>query len=109
MDLQFQDYLRQSLGALQKTFRVSYEESNANVAIEKMEKCLVSVEDKNALKAAFGVLSTQAKSKATADATSGEGLFFDAPVAKPEVPKANDSKQESETQKDAKTGDILLF
>ncbi len=109
MDLQFQDYLRQSLGALQKTFRVSYEEWDMTTAIAKMEKCLVSVEDKNALKSVFGVRSTEAKDKKTADAASGDGLFFDEPTVQSNATNVNGAKEESGAPSEAKTGDILLF
>jgi tetratricopeptide (TPR) repeat protein len=80
MDLQFQDYLRQALGALQKTFRISYEESDVSSALKKMEKCLVTVADKNALKSVFGVEINPPQAKATPDAAVGDGLFFDAPA-----------------------------
>jgi tetratricopeptide (TPR) repeat protein len=125
MDLQFQDYLRQALGALQKTYRISYENRDQNDALAKMEKCLVTVEDKAALKSAFGAGTDVAGVAPANDAMAGDGLFFDdtptpapaptpttaspqAVAPKPPEPKPVESKP-AEPQGDASSGDVLLF
>ncbi len=84
MDLQFQDYLRQALGGLQKTFRISYDETDCDRALVSMRKCLVTEGDKAALDSAFGVVAPTSEKSPQANPTVGsdEGLFFDEPVEK---------------------------
>jgi tetratricopeptide (TPR) repeat protein len=124
MDLQFQDYLRQSLGALQKTTRISYDEIDSTKAFAGMLKCLVTVEDKLALNVAFGLEPDPGTVSGMGEDAKGPGdnLFFDEPdetESKPVEAKASEDKKiepmvaevkkADEPLPDATSGDVMLF